>query len=88
MKLRDWVVRDAIERCDWLTAANAVADIFNLERFDAASPAILDVSINKTNHNQVRIARAGRIYVWHPHSRYSVRVSHDNTWIAIWSNVP
>lgn len=88
MKLRDWVVRDAIERGDWLTAANAVADMFNLEKFDAASPAILEVIINKANNNQVRIATAGRVYAWHPNARYSVKVGYDNVWIAIWGRIP
>ena len=87
MKLQDWFVRDAIERGDWLAAANAVADMFNLEKFDAASPAILDVTISKASNNQVRIARAGRVYVWHPDARYSVKISHNNTWIAIWGRI-
>jgi hypothetical protein len=88
MKLQDWAVRDALERGDWLTAVNAVAEMFNLERFDAASPAILDVTIYKSRYGQVRIARAGRVYVWRPDKAYSIKVKHYDTWVSAWSNVP
>ena len=88
MKLQDWDVRDALERGDWLTAVNAVAEMFNLERFDAASPAILGVSIYKGRNDHVRIARAGRVHVWHEGTRYSLKAATADTWIQIWGNVP